>query len=122
MKTLWRAGTLLSIVLMCGTSISWNNSGDTGNPAPSKQDSSTGGTTGGTTGTTPSGTTGSSGGTVQLHGAGASFPAPLYLKWFKAYNGLHPDVQVDYQSVGSGSGVKAMIDKTVDFGRPAMQR
>jgi phosphate transport system substrate-binding protein len=53
---------------------------------------------------------------VKLQGAGASFPAPLYTKWFKAFSGAHPDVQVDYQSVGSGSGVKSVIDKTVDFG------
>jgi phosphate transport system substrate-binding protein len=53
---------------------------------------------------------------VKLQGAGASFPAPLYSKWFKDYNAAHPHVQIDYQSVGSGSGVKAIIDKTVDFG------
>lgn len=52
---------------------------------------------------------------VKLTGAGASFPAPLYNKWFKDYNGLHSNVQVDYQSVGSGSGVKNFINKTVDF-------
>jgi phosphate transport system substrate-binding protein len=55
-------------------------------------------------------------GFVKLQGAGASFPAPLYGKWFKAYSSAHPGVQIDYQSVGSGSGVKAVIDKTVDFG------
>lgn len=53
---------------------------------------------------------------VKLQGAGASFPAPLYMKWFKAYSAAHPNVQVDYQSVGSGSGIKSVIDKTVDFG------
>src|SRR5208283_990175 len=53
---------------------------------------------------------------VVLQGAGASFPAPLYTKWFKAYSGSHKDVQIDYQSVGAGSGVKSFIDKTVDFG------
>jgi phosphate transport system substrate-binding protein len=53
---------------------------------------------------------------VKLQGAGASFPAPLYNKWFKAYGATHPDVQVDYQSVGSGGGKKSVIDKTVDFG------
>jgi len=53
---------------------------------------------------------------VKLMGAGASFPAPLYNKWFKDYHGLHTNVQVDYQSVGSGSGVKNFINKTVDFG------
>jgi len=53
---------------------------------------------------------------VKLQGAGASFPAPLYSKWFKSYSGTHQNVQIDYQSVGSGSGVKNVIDKTVDFG------
>lgn len=53
---------------------------------------------------------------VKLEGAGASFPAPLYNKWFKAYNAAHPEIQIDYQSVGSGAGVKAIQDKTVDFG------
>lgn len=59
-----------------------------------------------------------SGGTsgVMLEGAGASFPAPLYIKWFKAYNAAHPNVQVDYQSFGSGKGVNAVIDQVVDFG------
>jgi phosphate transport system substrate-binding protein len=54
--------------------------------------------------------------TVKLQGAGASFPAPLYLKWFKNYGDAHPNVQVDYQSVGSGNGVKSFMDRTVDFG------
>src|SRR6195256_3797044 len=53
---------------------------------------------------------------VELQGAGASFPAPLYGKWFKSYSGAHPNVQVDYQSVGSGGGVKSVVDHTVDFG------
>lgn len=56
------------------------------------------------------------GAVVKLQGAGASFPAPLYTKWFKAYSSSHQNVQIDYQSVGSGSGVKSVIDKTVDFG------
>src|SRR3974390_205509 len=59
---------------------------------------------------------GSKGNGVKLQGAGASFPAPLYLKWFKTYSGAHSNVQVDYQSVGSGSGVKSFMDRTVDFG------
>jgi phosphate transport system substrate-binding protein len=62
-----------------------------------------------------SGNKGSSEG-VKLQGAGASFPAPLYQKWFKAYSGSHDGVQIDYQSIGSGGGVKSVIDKTVDFG------
>ena len=53
---------------------------------------------------------------VKLQGAGASFPAPLYTKWFKTYTAAHQNVLVDYQSVGSGSGVKSVIDHTVDFG------
>ena len=53
---------------------------------------------------------------VKLQGAGASFPAPLYQKWFKTYSSSHPGVEIDYQSVGSGSGIKSVIDKTVDFG------
>jgi len=59
---------------------------------------------------------GSSAGGVKLQGAGASFPAPIYSKWFKSYSEAHPTVQIDYQSVGSGSGIKSFIDKTVDFG------
>ena len=54
--------------------------------------------------------------TIQLSGSGASFPAPLYSKWFKAYNKLHPNVQVDYQSIGSGGGKTNVIQKKVDFG------
>src|ERR1700730_10236371 len=53
---------------------------------------------------------------VRLQGAGASFPFPIYSKWFKVYSTAHQNVQIDYQSVGSGSGVKNFIDKTVDFG------
>jgi len=55
------------------------------------------------------------GNSVKLQGAGASFPAPLYSKWFKDYSAAHPDIQVDYQSIGSGGGVKSFMDKTVDF-------
>lgn len=58
-----------------------------------------------------------SGELVKLQGAGASFPALLYGAWFKTYSNEHKGaVQVDYQSVGSGSGVSAVIDGTVDFG------
>jgi len=53
---------------------------------------------------------------VKLQGAGASFPAPLYNRWFKTYSNAHQNIVVDYQSVGSGSGVKSIIDRTVDFG------
>ena len=53
---------------------------------------------------------------VKLQGAGASFPAPLYASWFKKFTQQNKDVQVDYQSVGSGTGVKMFINGTVDFG------
>ncbi len=52
---------------------------------------------------------------VELHGAGASFPFPLYDRWFKAYAAAHPNTRVDYQSVGSGAGVTQFTNKTVDF-------
>jgi phosphate transport system substrate-binding protein len=54
--------------------------------------------------------------TVSLTGAGASFPAPLYQKWFSEYNKTNPNVQVTYQSVGSGAGVEQFTQGTVDFG------
>ena len=53
---------------------------------------------------------------TRIQGAGASFPAPLYAKWVEEYNKAHPDVKVDYQSVGSGAGIKAITDRTVQFG------
>ena len=52
----------------------------------------------------------------QLSGAGATFPAPLYQRWAVEYNKLHPKVQVNYQSVGSGAGVKQFAQGTIDFG------
>jgi phosphate transport system substrate-binding protein len=58
---------------------------------------------------------GGAGGAIKLQGAGASFPAPLYLTWFKSYNAAHPNVRIDYQSIGSGGGVKSFMDRTVDF-------
>src|SRR5215470_8799811 len=51
-----------------------------------------------------------------INGAGATFPFPLYSKWFSDYNKLHPDVQINYQSIGSGGGIKQITEKTVDFG------
>jgi len=51
-----------------------------------------------------------------INGAGATFPFPLYSKWFSEYNKLHPDQRFNYQSIGSGGGVKQITEKTVDFG------
>jgi phosphate transport system substrate-binding protein len=62
------------------------------------------------------GGSGSSASVVDLHGAGASFPAPLYDRWFKSYVSAHPNVRVDYQSNGSGAGVTQFTNKTIDFG------
>jgi phosphate transport system substrate-binding protein len=53
---------------------------------------------------------------VRISGAGASFPAPLYQRWFQEYNQDNPGVQVSYQSVGSGAGVQQYLQRTVDFG------
>ncbi|MBS0191757.1 MAG: phosphate ABC transporter substrate-binding protein PstS [Phycisphaerales bacterium] len=53
---------------------------------------------------------------VRLSGAGATFPAPLYTRWVSEYQREHPDVKIDYRSIGSGGGVKAITDKTVAFG------
>ena len=54
--------------------------------------------------------------TVQINGAGATFPAPIYTKWFSEYNKLHSNVQINYQPVGSGAGIKQLMSKTVFFG------
>jgi phosphate transport system substrate-binding protein len=51
-----------------------------------------------------------------LNGAGATFPYPIYSKWFSEYHKLHPDVQINYQSIGSGGGIRQVIAGTVDFG------
>ena len=51
-----------------------------------------------------------------LVGAGATFPYPIYSKWFDAYHKLHPDVEINYQSIGSGGGINQFTKKTVDFG------
>jgi len=54
--------------------------------------------------------------TVMLNGAGASFPYPIYSKWFSDYNKAHPDVEINYQSIGSGGGIHQLLSGTVDFG------
>jgi phosphate transport system substrate-binding protein len=51
-----------------------------------------------------------------LNGAGATFPYPMYSKWFSEYHKLHPDIQINYQSIGSGGGIRQVINGTVDFG------
>ena len=53
---------------------------------------------------------------MQINGAGATFPFTIYSKWFDEYNKLHPDVQINYQSVGSGAGIRQISNQTVFFG------
>ena len=51
-----------------------------------------------------------------LNGAGATFPYPMYSKWFSKYHDAHPDIQINYQSIGSGGGIRQVLAGTVDFG------
>jgi len=53
---------------------------------------------------------------VSMTGAGASFPNPIYQRWFQEINGEYPNLQINYQSVGSGAGVQQFTQGTVDFG------
>src|SRR5215469_7467056 len=55
-------------------------------------------------------------GPVLLNAAGATFPYPIYSKWFDLYHTAHSNVQINYQSIGSGGGIRQLLDKTVDFG------
>src|ERR1051325_6582731 len=54
--------------------------------------------------------------TVLINGAGATFPYPIYSKWFDAYHKLFPTIQFNYQSIGSGGGINQVSQGTVDFG------
>src|SRR5246127_5521158 len=54
--------------------------------------------------------------TTQINGAGATFPYPIYSKWFSEYNKLHPNVEINYQSIGSGGGIRQLTNETVFFG------
>lgn len=51
-----------------------------------------------------------------LNGAGATFPNPMYSKWFSEYHKAHPDVEINYQPIGSGGGIRQVLAGTVDFG------
>jgi phosphate transport system substrate-binding protein len=59
---------------------------------------------------------GGGGSAVQINGAGATFPNPIYSKWTSEYNRLHPNVRINYQSVGSGAGIRQLTSRTVFFG------
>jgi phosphate transport system substrate-binding protein len=54
--------------------------------------------------------------TLQINGAGATFPYPIYSKWFSEYNTLHPNIRINYQSIGSGGGIQQVSNQTVFFG------
>src|SRR2546428_9005597 len=54
--------------------------------------------------------------TIRINGAGATFPYVIYSKWFSEYNKLHPNVQINYQSLGSGAGIRQLTNQTVFFG------
>jgi phosphate transport system substrate-binding protein len=58
----------------------------------------------------------SSAAVVQINGAGATFPYPIYSRWFAEYNQRHPNVQINYQSIGSGGGIRQLTNQTVFFG------
>ncbi|HXG92065.1 MAG TPA: phosphate ABC transporter substrate-binding protein PstS [Blastocatellia bacterium] len=53
---------------------------------------------------------------LRIQGAGATFPNPIYQKWFSEYNKANPKVRFDYQSIGSGAGIKQITERTIDFG------
>src|ERR1700735_1724231 len=55
-------------------------------------------------------------GTILLNAAGATFPYPIYSKWFDVYHNAHSSVQINYQSIGSGGGIRQLQSGTVDFG------
>jgi phosphate transport system substrate-binding protein len=59
-------------------------------------------------------------GQTTLNGAGATFPNPMYSKWFSEYHKVHADVQVNYQAIGSGGGIRQVTAGTVDFGASDM--
>jgi phosphate transport system substrate-binding protein len=71
---------------------------------------------GGNTSSPPASGTPAAGEKIQINGAGATFPNPIYSKWFSEYNKLHPNVEINYQPIGSGGGIRQIIAETVFFG------
>jgi phosphate transport system substrate-binding protein len=108
---LTRAISVLALTLAlaaCGGQQGQNNASNTNEASP-------GGSATNTTNTSSSGKQ-DLGGNITLTGAGASFPAPLYQTWFQGLNKKYSNLQVNYQSVGSGAGVEQFTKGTVDFG------
>ncbi|PYT75251.1 MAG: phosphate ABC transporter substrate-binding protein PstS, partial [Acidobacteria bacterium] len=54
--------------------------------------------------------------TLSITGAGATFPYPMYSKWFDEYHKKNPSLEINYQSIGSGGGIRQVTEGTVDFG------
>src|SRR5690348_16307812 len=54
--------------------------------------------------------------TLSINGAGATFPYPMYSKWFDEYKKKNPNLEINYQSIGSGGGIRQVTEGTVDFG------
>src|ERR1700739_1012907 len=59
-------------------------------------------------------------GQTTLNGAGATFPYPIYSKWFSEYHKLHSDVEINSQAIGSGGGIRQVTEATVEFGASDM--
>ena len=68
----------------------------------------------------PPGSAAAASNTITINGAGATFPNPIYSKWFSNYNKAHPNIQINYQSIGSGGGIKQLSAQTVFFGASDM--
>jgi phosphate transport system substrate-binding protein len=83
-----------------------------GTATPSQPAATTGGTTGPSAAANPVPPTGN----ITLTGAGATFPGLLYQVWVEKFNAVYPNVQINYQAIGSGGGIKAITEQTVDFG------
>ncbi len=105
-----RIGVLVAAVTLVAAACS-SSPGSAATPAPAGD-----GTTTATSAPVGDGTT-SAPPTLSgtLNGAGATFPAPIYLEWIGAYQKQFPDVRVNYQAIGSGGGVQNFIQQTVDF-------
>ncbi len=116
MKFQWQlSATGAAVCFVAALSGCGGNSASTDSNSSSTTSGSTTSTNSATANTTSTGSGSGGGGSAALTGAGATFPAPLYTKWFDQYN-TAKNVKIDYQSVGSGAGIKQLTAQTVDFG------
>jgi len=123
----WRAGKLAALAGLAAVSLTALVACGGGSSSSDKTPATTAPTSAAKATTPAGGATAASTGAIasnvgkddkaQLTGAGATFPNPLYTRWFADYkSGVAPGVEVNYQSIGSGGGVKQITEKTVDFG------